>query len=263
MQPYQTDISSIPVIMQGFQPCCVEASLVMMLEYYYWLKTGTYTKLSFRFLAALTAQSDGVNYAASGTSLAVAARIAADTGVCTAATFPNEITLVDGSFIDTTQIPAAAYEEAANFKLPSDFVVMENISWESINAAIEKYRLVLTCLYIDKDWYLSNVPNSNVLPLTPPSSWTDPSISKHATVSYGFDETNRYVRNSFGTTFGNAGNAYYTSVYQPFIYGGLYIPELATLQATQILDTVKEDVSVSPQAESIIQEIEQDIEKVL
>lgn len=263
----QTDLSKLPVLMQGFQPCCTEAALVANIEFYYLLKTGVYTPLSFRFLAALTAAEDMVNYQTSGTSLAVALQIAKEVGVCTAATYPNDITLYPMQFVDTTQIPQAAYTEAANFKIP-DFLVLTDTSWEGINNAIAQYKLVLTGLYLNKDWYLSSVPNSNPLPLPPPMGMTDPSISKHMTLSSGSDSKNRYGRNSFGTTFGQNGDFYYTEAYQPYIFSGAVIldPVIQSIQqqATQLADEVAKfnpNSPTAPQQISLISKVIGDIEK--
>jgi hypothetical protein len=258
---YKTDLSMIPVIMQGSQPCCAEAAITAMVEFYFYLKTGVYTPLSFRFLAALTAAKDGVAYAQSGTSPMVAFSILVETGICTAATYPNDITLTDAQFIDLSQIPAAAYTEAANYKIPG-FQMLTDLRWESINAAIAKYQLVMTSLYLDKDWYLSSVPNSNPLPLPPPTGNTDPSLSRHATVSFGYDPSFRYVRNSFGTTFGQNGDGYYGPDYQPWIFAAGYIPDMETVQATAILDKVEHSTTI-PAAQTVLQEVVETVEKAL
>lgn len=271
---YKTDLSKLPVLMQGFQPCCVEAAVCAYMEYYFLMKTGIYTPLSFRYLATLTAQKDGINYVTGGTNLAVALQIAKDTGVCTEATYPSNITISPSEFVMPSLIPQAAHDEAASHKIP-DFKILEDITWAGINAAIQEYKLVLIGLYLDKEWYLSNVPNVNPLPLPPPLGMTDPSISKHMTLSYGFDANYRYMRNSFGTTFGNAGDGYYTHAYQPYIFSGAVIIDPSVLQiATAQLSQVATDISkvdpASPQApqeenliEEVLEKVEEEIETVL
>lgn len=263
---YQTDLSKLPVVMQGYQPCCVEASLAAYLEYKLLIKTGIYTPLSFRYLATKTAAIDGINYASSGTSLAVALQVLKTIGICTAATYSNDIQVSPTEFVMPSLIPAGADDEAANYKI-FDYKILEDITWENLNAAIDEYKLVLTGLYLDKEWYLSSTPNSNPLPLPPPLGMTDPSISKHMTLSYGYDSTNRYVRNSFGNTFGNNGNGYYTQAYQSYIFSAAVIldpVEEVQQQVTQVAQAVDKINPTAPTAskqENLIEEAIEFIEE--
>lgn len=272
MISYKTDLSKLPVLMQGFQPCCAEASTTAYVEFLNLLKTGIYTPLSFRYLASKTAALDGVNYASSGTSLAVALSVLKETGICTAATYPNDITLSPEAFIDPSSIPSGADAEAANWKIP-DFKILTDTSWDGINAAIQEYKLVISGIYLDKEWYLSNTPNSNPLPLPPPMGMTDPSISKHSILAYGFSDQYRYVRNSFGNTFGQNGDGWIGKEYQPYVFSGAVIldPILQTIeqQVTQLATEVAKIDPQSPTApkqESLVQKavdlIEQEIEDI-
>ena len=269
MPAYKTDLSKLPVLFQGYQPCCVEAALTAAVEYYYLMKTGTYTPLSFRFLAALTAAKDGINYVQGGTSLEVAFEVAKTVGICTADTYPNDIAISPTEFVELPLIPQEAYAEAANFKIPG-YQMLTDLTWDTLNQAIQANKLVLTALYLDKDWYLSNVPNSNPLPLPPPMGMTDPSLSKHMTLSYGFDTNYRYVRNSFGNTFGENGDGYYGPDYQPYIFGaGVILDPIFQTVAEDVQELATEVQNIqpteptAPQQESLAQEVIEDVEKII
>lgn len=201
-----TDVSTISITNQGALGICT-SNLAYIMEYLFWKKTGTYVRLSRRFLYTMTKVAVA-NDSFEGAQLRDVLKAAQKYGVCTEATYPSDTTGVPHEkYIDVKDIPVKAFEEAQQYRIGAYYFISPDQF--SIAEALTKYG-VLYCRYeVDKNWWTAKDGRysylaSDLEPLRPPSG----SSNGHATVLSGYDFSDGAefrLMNSWGNTWCEGG----------------------------------------------------------
>lgn len=242
---YKTDISALPVLMQGQQPACLAFSVTKAVMYYNWKKTGVMTVLSPRFLYTLCKQQDGAPHTA-GTYLATALKIAQDVGICEEAAFPTPPNLIAqdyntqeqedaalASYIGQT-IPQSAMDNAAKYKIAGSKMITD-LSYKGLATAILQHDIVIECSEISSQWWETEGGNvswsaNDILPIRPADN-KHPIVSGHAKIDYAFG-TYIHGSNHWSTNWGYNGLFWYRADALPTIYQAAVILGMAETQPT-------------------------------
>jgi C1A family cysteine protease len=221
---YSTDLSNVPVLMQGQRPACIAHATAagMMFQ-----DNGAYSyDYSPRFLYALCKRDDGIPRA-DGTYYRQAFKEAQQYGVCDTLQFPNDISLDTPTYSNATLIPPTAYD-AAKQRTVKSYVAITDLSFDGIKQAIYQNKVVLLGVKVGAEWWTDANGNvswnaADILPLRPPQSI----VSGHAILAYGYDQNRIYFRNSWSTEWGANGNGYFGPDYVPFLQEAWTFMDLA------------------------------------
>lgn len=245
---YLSDISQLPVLMQGTQPSCVgHATAAGMM----WKDNGAWSwDYSPRYLYDLCKRDDGDPN--EGTFYRQALKEANSYGVCDNAEFPNDVTLPYATYVNWNLIPANAFSVASDRKVQT-YVSVQNLTFQSIKDAIYQNGVVLLGVEVGKEWYTSvegigSWVAADVLPVRPPATV----ISGHAILAYGFDANYIYFRNSWSTEWGNEGNGYFGINYMPFVQEAWTFMDLDPVVVNQVK---QQELTWIQKAQQLIQTI--------
>jgi hypothetical protein len=204
-----TDISKLPIFMQGLIPNCVENAVTWAKMYYDWKKTGVVNDLSAWFLFNVSNPSEN------GTSLRVALEQARTVGIAERKYMPDP-----NVNIPYNGVPIVANSEAlANAQNHRINSYMCSSSPSSINIAslIAQFGIIIVGMDIDSKWWLPSW-NALTLPITPPSA-NSATLSLHCDILYGYNGNIYSVLNSWSDQWANKGTApisqdYINSIYE-------------------------------------------------
>lgn len=191
---YKTDISMLPVENQGNIGSCVGHAVAKVLQYYDYKENGKVTKISPRYIYALSKALDG--YSGEGTYPRIAAKITKDNGGATEKTVPNDTTLTHANYIVIKDL-LGANKDALPFRTSGYAVVNTDI--QSLCQAIYQNGLVTISLAV------GNFGSAFVKP---------GNVGLHYVTLYGYtldgDNAIFYFRNSWGENWGDKGNGFFT-----------------------------------------------------
>lgn len=244
-QANQNGPLQLPIFYQAQTPACIPHSLTWAYCYKQYLKNKAWpaTALSPRFLYALCKANDGVPNVG-GTYPRTGYKMLQTYGIAPDSDFPNTVTLPLAQYQATTGITSTAYADAKPIS-GDTYTGPIALDADSLKAAIDEYSAITMCLQIGNEWWTAangatSWEEKDVLPVRPPKSV----VSGHQIAIYGYDETQFYFANSFGSAWGDNGYGWLDiAAYQPYFKEAWGITELtpdvvATLkQAAQQLQT--------------------------
>jgi hypothetical protein len=251
-------------------PACVAHAVTLNVMYHYWKKTGNYVLLSPRFLYAMCKTVDGLP-ADAGTYIETALQMAQKYGICEDSYFTNDTTLDVNTYTDASLIPETAFQNAAQYRIDS-YDMLSDLSQTGLNVAMfngGEGNMLVIGMDISAAWWTD--VNGNVtysadalLPLRPISA-TDVSVGGHCTNLYAdgadWDAVNtseNFGLNQWGVSWAYQGRYCFGANDLANLY------EAAIITAT-FSNTVPapEPPQLEAQPSNILEEIVQDLEKVL
>lgn len=196
-------------------------------------ETGQVIPFSPRFIYALAKSVDGLP--TEGTYYRLAMKMLQKYGCATEATLPNDTTLAHAEYIDLSNIPQAAYDEAKKYAIGSYAQVGSflKIGAEELEQAIAEGDGTLLGVQLGKEWWTDARGNpswseQDLLPLRPPAAI----VSGHAIFPYGYEEEGSRLKihfiNSWSAQWGAGGKGwFYYDDYKPFLmeaWGAVDLP---------------------------------------
>ena len=206
-----------PVLMQAFEPACVSHSVALMLKKWWFDKTGEVVDFSPRFLDTLAKRYDGLgdptNRATAGTYPRLVFKLAVQFGCATTKTVPNDTSLPVLQYRDDAILTAAAFAEAANYKIPGYIRIPDDPT--SMRTAMQVLGPISLGMFVGQEWYTPSWLDSDIDPLKTPAQV----ISGHQVVGKGWvDNLLNILRNSWSDAWANKGEAKYDGQkWAPFI----------------------------------------------
>lgn len=181
---FQTDISMFPTKNQQDKGTCVEQSMTMLRQYYWYKKTGKVVDLSARSFAIQVKKIDGVE--GQGTMPRTAAGVLCNVGIAESLVVPDNNSL---AWTDYLNFPTASWvsANASQYKLGGYVSVPANL--EAVKQAIFQNGVVTGTLGVDTDWFSGLIHKVVVL------------LGLHHTLWYGFDLDGIYGKNSWGDSW--------------------------------------------------------------
>lgn len=213
-----TDISAIPVAMQGQWPDCVEETITSVKEYCDFKLKGTVPSLSPFDLFFKSSPSEN------GTSAFTALRATDTKGISEIQYFPNPD--VNVPYNGTLIIPSSQAVQNALTHTISSYMITTNVASLDLCSLINQFGVILVGGTIDSQWWLPSWDNLK-MPLQPPPS-NSPTLSNHMWWIYGYSIVNGittfYCRNHWSNAWGNGGNFtigenYVSSLYEVAVIG--------------------------------------------
>lgn len=257
--PYR---NSANIMNQNLEPSCVAHSVVELVTFLWWKKTGNFVKLSPRFVYALCKLTDNLS-ADSGTTFEAAMGVLKEYGVCEDSYFTNDTTLDVNTYTDATLISAEAKANALQYRI-EDWDWIDDISVSGLQSAMASLNTMIAIgTDISDYWWLPSW--TDILPLKPMDA-NNPTTGGHAVTLYAYGQpwdatypTNFYGINHWSSLWGYNGRFCYGADYEPTVYEACY----CWLPATEPTPTPSLiQVSTTPQ-ESVIEEIVEFAEKIL
>jgi len=186
------------------------------IEYLYFLKTGSYTRLSAGFLYLVTKRYIDLNND-EGSSPRSALKAALKYGVCKESVFPTNVDVSYEDFMKQN-IPAVAFNDALNYRIGGYISIPTDPSF--IAYALDKYKLLYVRMLLGKEWYTDIKGNitwdkNKILPLRSPVQ----AISGHAVLLSGYEiKEGKFKwkgRNSWSRLWADNGNFFGFEPYMP------------------------------------------------
>lgn len=207
---FTTDISMLPIENQGMHGACVGFAIGKLKQYFDYLETKKVTPLSPRYMYGLAKETDGIPHI-DGTYPRHVAGISNKNGCATVKTVPNNVSLGRNEYISIPNRKEAD-KEALPFRTKG-YATIAN-STEALRQALFQNKLITVSLPVG-NWSRAFVKpprdNSNL----------------HYILVYGYatvrNETMFYFRNSWGSSWGNNGDGFFSSK----DYEGRYFDALA------------------------------------
>lgn len=259
---YQDDpFFNTTVLMQSQSPECGGFSLGFALEY-----LDGAPKLSGSFSYAYEKTVDGVPDTP-GTTIEAVGEAAQNAGSCLYDLFPDDGT--QEPFTAATPFSEASPEAKSDGLLKAGWikVYLDDLSWQGIQNAILKYKVVLVEAKVGNEWWTSQygkvIPvgqtswnKEDILPIKPPATVID----SHFFVLGGrFNPTEIWFANSWSPEWGAAGFGYFGPDYIPFIQNAFILykvpPSVQLIQNHQQLTPIEKT--------SLIQQIINDLEGIV
>ena len=209
-EKFFVDVSKIPVTMQYKRGSCVAHATAKRKEKVEQDDTGVLVQLSPRFLYSVIKKEDGNS--GEGTVIRNGLKLLRSTGVCTEATYPSDYpNMSHAEFMDYSQIPGLAFEEAKNYKDLTYTPVPVNK--DSLKQAIMQGHGVIARVVMSKNWWTDKNGNvtwaeSGLMPIRPVDV-NSPATGGHAVWLYGFDKDRFWGRNSWSEQWGAKGDFYF------------------------------------------------------
>jgi hypothetical protein len=249
---------SMPILMQGQSPECGGFSPAFALAYL----LNAPDKLSGSFLYAFEKTVDGVPNE-EGTTITAVGEAAQNVGACLYPLFPDDgsaTTDPQGSQTPYSDATAQAIQDAATRAgwIP---LMLTDLSWSGLQAAIAKYKCVIVEAQVGNEWWTApdganSWAEADILPIRPPAQVVD----GHFFVLGGqYDGTATWFANSWSTEWGHNGFGYLGPDYVPFIKNAIVF-----YKPTPSVQTVVNHPTLTPQEKSsIIQQIIDDIQQAV
>ncbi len=220
-----TDVSMIPVLMQNQTPTCVLHAITFYIMWLVYKSTGKVVLLSPRFLSIMYTQKTG-QIPVNGTMISIALDIAKEFGVCEDSLLPNNTKLDLKSYCDSSVLTDEIKQNALKYRI-SNYYFLNDLSENGFKQALAEWDLLLYGIDISDHWWTPSWAASDILPIKPPHGMSDPTLGRHLICGFGYDETPfDYFRNSFGPTWGFAGNGWFGSDDIPYVYEAAVIEGL-------------------------------------
>lgn len=190
------------------------SALVSIIEYVYYVKTGTYTKLSRRFLYAVGKNLiDGNTF--EGSSPRTMLKAAYNYGACPDSLYPSAVNgMSHADYVDLSKIPATAWAEAKKFKIGG--YVSVGTDPDALRAALYKYGFLYTRMELGKEWWTAS--NGTITwdkqfinPLRPPALV----VSGHAVIPFGYTETHIKLLNDWSLAWCDNDTALFNPITYP------------------------------------------------
>lgn len=201
---YKPDVSDIPVYFQGTFPTCgahAGAFKATLMRKY---KTAATISLSPKYLWDEIKQIDGFPLE-DGTDMASIFKSIAKTGDCLTTLLPNDLGTSLQSYSSISNVtPAMVVNGSQN--LINGYAFTNNPTMGQIKQSIYMNKAVIALVDIGDGWWLPDY--AHVLPLKLGNK-----VGHHFIVLWGYDETNVYFRQSWGTQWGNNGDGYFNQSY--------------------------------------------------
>lgn len=214
LQPLvETDLSMFPVLMQGHIPACVSHAWVLIMQLYWYRKTGKIINFSPRFLHILS--NDFNATPEDGRYPRTVAKVSATIGCCTTDTLPNDVTLDGAAYMDPSVITQAMRDEAAQYKLPG-YIRIGDDSVIDFRAGVTLYEAISGLFEIGAEWWTPDWTPATVDPLKIPAH----PVGGHEVVVKGYDIAKglNTIRNSWSDQWGEKGETHYDPVaWLPYI----------------------------------------------
>ena len=211
-----SQIDNYPVLMQNLTPACVAHSLALLVQDYFYRKTGQTIDFSPRWIDALMKTVDGQPLATGGAIPQLGLKLLAKYGCATEATCPNNTLLPILQYRDPSCLTTVAYSEAAQYKIPGYVKIPTDV--QSLRNAIYFFGLVSILKHVGDEWYtasngIDSWSPSDIDPIRTPN----PITSGHQTTDFGWNGTLNKLRNSWSKAWDINGNADYdVNAWQPF-----------------------------------------------
>ncbi|MDE1767172.1 MAG: hypothetical protein KGI27_13010 [Thaumarchaeota archaeon] len=215
-ETYATDISMVPVYMQGQEPSCAGCAGTSLWQ----ILAQNGDELSFRFVYALAhkiMEADGLPRQQGTTGRSIM-QVLQKYGVCSAALFPNDTTLSWEDFMDWTKIPPTAYVDALNRRIGA-YAQVTDLSFDGIKQATANHKALMIGMRVGPqmwtapDGTVSWNPN-DLFPVRIPN----PVVSGHMVDGYAFTLLAEDFLNSWSKAWGDNGTGYFDESYEPEIF---------------------------------------------
>lgn len=209
-----TDITAVPVAMQGQWPNCVEETITSVKEYCDYKATGSISNLSPFDLFFKSGPSEN------GTSAFIALGAADTKGIAEKAYFPDPNINIPYNGVTIAET-AVAIQNASTHKI-NGYMITTDVSSLDLCGLINQAGVILVGGAIDDQWWLPSWQTLK-MPLQPPVK-NSPSLSHHMWWIYGYSIANGvttfYCRNHWSKLWnpGMGGNFTITDKYIPSIY---------------------------------------------
>ena len=223
-------VDNYPVLMQNLTPSCVAHSLALLVQDYFFKKTGKIIHFSPRWLDALMKTVDGQGMATGGAIPQLGLKLLAKYGCATESTCPNNTLLPILQYRDPACLTPQAYAEAAQYKIPGYVKIATDP--QSLRNAVYFFGLVSTLRSVGNEWYTPSWLPAGIDPIRTPN----PVTSGHQTTDFGWNGTMNKLRNSWSKNWDINGNADYdVNAWQPFTIEAWAIAEIPS----DVLDFLK------------------------
>ncbi len=247
---YKTDISGVPVYDQMEVPDCVENTLTFIKRYHILKNYKLSLDLSRRFLTIWTVIRDGFSLD-KGTSIENAMYEAHKRGICESSFLSDNHQLDVPTFSSRSVLTDAAIANGLTHTIAS-YAFVTDLSANGLKNAIYQNGVVAVGAIINQNWWTDihgtvTWDKAAILPIRPPKTKdpaVDPSVSGHCFVLYGYDETQFFFVNSFGTSWAEAGCGYFGADFLPYVYEAAVLVDLSP----EAVQTLKSDLSATQDA---------------
>lgn len=202
------NLSSLAVYYQGEYPSCGAHAGAFFNSKLQSDRTSTTKTLSPKYLWKQIKYIDGYPLE-DGTDMTSIFKSLASTGDCDLALMQNTF---DSSLAEYSRIKdiTVAIQSNGVQNLVRNYAFTNRPTMEQIKQAIYRNRAVIALVDIGDGWWLPDW--AHVLPLRLGNK-----VGHHFVVLWGYDATKVYFRNSWGTSWGDNGNGYFTSSYIPHV----------------------------------------------
>lgn len=203
-QTYSTDISPLNFT-ERYQKkigVCVACAITTYVEWLYYKKTGTYTKLSVAFLYIVIKKLIDKNLI-EGTSLRAGINAAMKYGICKESTFSTNYDLTNEQML-ALAIPQNAFTEALDYTIGGYFSVP--IEQSLMAGTMFKYGLILSRFSVSDKWYSPSWLPKDIFPLLGGKE-----VSGHALDHFSYDLITKPrfdFMNWWSINWGNHGTGY-------------------------------------------------------
>ena len=266
---YVTDITPFKLAANIFdqqqEPSCVAHTVTWLVMYAWWKKTGTYVKLSPRFVYALCKTIDGLS-ATSGTTYQAAFTVIEQYGICEDTYFTNDCTLNVNTYTDATLISDAAKANALQYKAVGSF--LSSLTQADLQEAIYQHGVIGIGTEISDYWWSdgqgTDTYDANIILPLKPYDTANPIVGGHAIALYAYAmpwdaeyPTNFWLCNWWDSTWAYAGRGCYGANYEPTVYEAVFVELAPTQENTPAVPIQTETIP------TLLQEVEELVEKVL
>lgn len=221
------DVSAIPIYYQGHIGSCTSMAVTWMTTYVNFLNDDKIKLLSARFVYALAKRDDGIlPKTEQGSNVTVSIDKIIQYGICEDSFFPNDVNLSYEQYTDTTKISPEAYKDAYERKARNR-VLITDLTFEGLKAAINNYHSVAVLVHIGKEWWTDVNGNiswseKDLLPVRPPVNYT----GGHEICIFGYNDDYIFFANSFSDQWGRRGIGYFGRDYMPHVFEAYALVDL-------------------------------------
>lgn len=246
------------IFMQYQQPDCVENSVTWAKKFLDWRLGNPIPSLSRRSLVIPTVIADGVPYS-NGTNVEIAIAQAGIVGIAETKYLADDHTLPLDIF-SSPPVPPDAALNATTHKISGNFAMLSDLSVNGLKNAIFQNGFVIIAMDVNARMW-TNAEGAitwnweQILPLSLPSA-EFPVVSGHCVVIYAYDEQYFYFFNWWSSEWGYNGRGWFGYDYVSQISEAAVVSDFTTPVPPSPLPEI-------PSKESLLQEIEQFVEKVI
>lgn len=208
---FMQDLSNIEVEHQHQIPACGSHAGAFLKDVQETIETKTPQRKSPMFLWKKIKLIDGYP-PESGTDMLSIFKTLKAVGVCDSSLMPNDTSVSVSEYTDHSTVTPAMNENAKN-ALVGVYGFAWAPSFEQIKRAIYENKAILMLIKVGEEMWTPSWDEVDILPMRPPKNI----VSGHFVVGHSYDEKRIYFRNSWGNTWGRAGDGYFEENYLPFV----------------------------------------------